>query len=311
MNNRTLREVIECLTEGRKLVQYSEDAYAFYLLDKYCESNPGATVSQVKQSAFSKLMEKPEIKSIIAKSGKGKLSGDMFRHYYTLEPQEFVITLSSWGCKEDYRWDQTSRPGVNLVMQLNLTNQHDEILRDLKINGEEFKFYSHPIHDSKSSLSWARIDFDFDSGEALIEELQTDWIRRAAKHNHLARKHQLQGCSTYFVYGDEFNVVEMLQYTGELLNKYQKSWMEVTLFYAIELIKEEIGIGNIFYHSYETGAVVKNISGTLPPRSLYTQLPKKFCFTQCKEGPGFIMEDRKAKRRLKKAKNASWFKLAI
>jgi len=311
MKQQILKEVIECLTEGRKLVQYSDNAYAFYLLDKYCQLNPDSNVAQIKQSQFGKLIEKPEVKAIIANSGKGQLYGGMFRHHYTPNPKEFVITLSSWGSKDGYSWDQTSRPGSNLVMQLNLTNQHDEFLRDLKINGDEFKFYSHPIHNSKSSLSWARIDFDFDSGEALIEELQTDWIRRAAKHNQMAKRYRLQGCNTYFYYGEEFNVAEMLQYTTEMLNKYQRSWMEITLFYAIELIREEIGISNIFYHSYETGALLKNINSRLPPRSLYTQLPKKFCFTPNKVGPKFITNDKKAKRRLKKAKNESWFKLAI
>ena len=311
MNPQILREVIECLTEGRKLVQYADDAYAFYLLDKYCEMNKEASVSEIKQSNFAKLLDKPEVKSLISKLGKGKLSSENFRHHYSVNPKEFVLTLSSWGCKEDYQWDQTSRPGANLVMQLNLTNQHDEFLRNLKINDDEFKFYSHPIHRSKSSLSWARIDFDLETGEALIEELQTDWLRKAEKHYRLAKKYQLQGYSSYFEYGDEFNVAEMIQYTEELLSKYQKSWMEITLFYAIELIKEEIGIGNIFYHSYETGALLKNISCRLPPRSLYTQLPKKFCFSPSKVGPTFITNDKKAKRRLKKAKNESWFKLAI
>ena len=311
MNYQILREVIECLTEGRKLVQYSDEAYAFYLLDKYCQNNPAATVSQIKQTGFGKLLERPEIKSVTANAGKGQLSAEMFRHHYTLNPKEFVITLSSWGSNDGYDWHQTSRPGANLVLQLNLTNQHDQVLRDLKINGEEFKFYSHPIHDSKSSLSWARIDFDFDTGEALIEELQSDWIRKAARHYQWARNAQLQGNATYEYYGEVFNVIEMLQYTGELLAKYQKCWMEITLFYTIELIKEEIGIGNIFYHSYETGALLKNINGRLPPRSLYTQLPKKFCFKPCNAGPSFIMKDKKAKRRLKKAKNASWYKLAI
>lgn len=311
MNSQILREVIECLTEGRKLVQYSDEAYAFYLLDKYCENNPNVTVNQIKHTSFAKLLEKPAVKSVLAKAGKGRLSGEMFRHYYTLSPKEFVITLSSWGSNEGYDWHQTSRPGANLVLQLNLTNQHDQVLRELKINGEEFKFYSHPIHDSKSSLSWARIDFDLDTGEALIEELQSDWIRKAARHHQWARNAQLRGNVTYEYYGDEFNVAEMLQYTGELLAKYQKSWMEVTLFYAIELIKDEVGIGEIFYHTYETGALLKNISGRLPPRSLYTQLPKQFCFKACSTGPSFIINDKRAKRRLKKAKNASWFKLAI
>jgi len=44
----------------------------------------------------------------------------------------------------------------------------------LKIKGNPFKYRYHPIHQSKSSVVWTRIDFDLESGEALIEEIQND-----------------------------------------------------------------------------------------------------------------------------------------
>lgn len=40
----------------------------------------------------------------------------------------------------------------------------------------------------RDTLAWSRIDFDFDTGEALIEEIQSDWVRRV-KHCVQSLKH--------------------------------------------------------------------------------------------------------------------------
>jgi len=232
--------------------------------------------------------------------------GIVFDHY-----KSYVITLSRWGCKENYSWNQTSVPGANLVMQLNLTNQHDQFLLDLKIDASQFKYQYHPIHRTKSSLSWARIDFDLDTGEALIEEIQNDWLRRAATHARWAKRALLNGEDFYQMGNEKYSAKRMFEYTKNLLDKYQKCWHETTLFYAIKLIREEIGIKNIFYHSFKTGAVLKNMGDWLPPRSLYTDLPKQFCFSQCDQGPEFIIRNAKIKRKLKKLKDAHWFQLNL
>ena len=41
-------------------------------------------------------------------------------------------------------------------------------------------------------------------------------------------------------------------------------------------------------HRPETGAALKGIEGILPPRSLYTDLPRSFCFAPVAELPEFL-----------------------
>lgn len=311
-----LKEVLECLAEDRRLVHYHDDKYALYLLQQYCKQHEKKSpskikIGQIKTSAFAKCLHRPKVKKLVASFGDGKISSKRLAQAVIDDYQSYVITLSQWGCKEDYEWAQTSVPGANLVMQLNLTNQHDQYLLDLKLNGEPFKYHSHPIHHSKSSLSWARIDFDLNTGEALIEEIQNDWLRRAARHTVWAKAAITNSRKYYWIRGEKYAAKQMLEYTQVLLARYQKRWQETTLFYAIKLINQDIGINKIFYHSLETGAVLKDIRGTLPPRSLYTSLPKRFCFSPCDNGPEFIMSNRKVKRKLKKIKKIEWFQLNL
>ena len=201
MDIKLLEEVLECLNDGRRLVHYYDDQYALYLLQQFCERNSenkdsSIQIKRIKDSIFSKLLNKPCIVKLLAELGDGQLSASRLQQTIINEFQSYTITLSQWGSKEDYHWDQTSVPGANLVLQLNLTNQHDQYLNALKIDSDPFKFDGHPIHSNKSSLSWARIDFNFETGEALIEEIQNDWLRVAARHAVLAKNAilNLLGC---------------------------------------------------------------------------------------------------------------------
>jgi len=319
MEMNLLKEAIECLSDQRRLVHYHDDQYALYLLQQYCFKenclNKGKqasiSISDLKSTQFAKLLQRPKIKELLAGFGDGKIVGERLQDIVINNYKSYVITLSRWGCKKCYSWNQTSAPGANLVMQLNFTNQHDQYLVDLKIDASPFKYRHHPIHRTKSSLSWARIDFDLDTGEALIEEIQNDWLRRASTHARWAKRALLNGQDFYKIGNEEYSAGKMLEYTNDLLDKYQKCWHETTLFYAIKLIREELGIKNIFYHSFETGAVLKDMGDWLPPRSLYTDLPKQFCFSRSKQGPEFIVNNPKIKRKLKKLKNAHWFQLNL
>lgn len=78
---------------------------------------------------------------------------------------------------------------------------------------------------------------------------------------------------------------------------------------AVQFLFEEIGLNDIYYHSFETGATLKHISFGLPPKSLYTKLPKQFCFDLVDEGPSFIRKDKHARRRLKKIDHQQWYRL--
>ena len=55
-------------------------------------------------------------------------------------------------------------------------------------------------------------------------------------------------------------------------------------------LTDELGIRRIWMHEAESGARLKHIRGTAPPRSLYTSLPRSFGFTATPEPPGFLGE---------------------
>ena len=58
---------------------------------------------------------------------------------------------------------------------------------------------------------------------------------------------------------------------------------------TIWFLREEIGISRIYYHTHEYGAQLKRIRWGLPPRSLYTSLPRRFCFERTEEAPEFLV----------------------
>ena len=65
----------------------------------------------------------------------------------------------------------------------------------------------------------------------------------------------------------------------------------------------------IYYHTHASGARLKDIGhGRLPPKSVYTDLPRQFCFQEIEEGPGFV-ESACARRlrALRKKSEVRWF----
>jgi hypothetical protein len=56
-----------------------------------------------------------------------------------------------------------------------------------------------------------------------------------------------------------------------------------------------LGLHRIYYHTWESGNRLKYLedkSWGQPPRSLYTALPKRFCFDTTHEAPGFLLKGR-------------------
>jgi hypothetical protein len=311
METTYLEEAIDCLSDERRVLHYYQDQYAIYLLQCSFGGLSEIRIDELRSSKFSKLLNRNIVKELVAKSGNGLLTKQKLDEAYSLSYESYVITLSKWSNKNDYSWSQTSRPGSNLVLQLNFTGEHDQYMGELKVNKDTFKYYDHPVHETKSSVAWARIDFDLETGEALIEEIQNDWLRKAVFHNQRAKRTILRGYRFYNLYRIKYSVEDMLTYTDSILKRYTKIWSETMLFSTIQFIKHELGINNIYYHSFETGRCLKNLRDSCPPRSLYTDLPKKFCFDKISCGPSFIMNDKFAKRRLKKVKEQSWFHLEI
>ena len=138
------------------------------------------------------------------------------------------------------------------------------------------------------NMAWCRLDFDWDTGEALIEEVQTDWLRNS--------RSMLQGVETWdFDTDAEYFRFQLMrdfrfkQYYDERVAPLEAIWAEAMLCAALEFLRDELGICSIYMHSGATGAQLKGIScGLKPPVSLYQELPRRFGFQQTHEIPAFL-----------------------
>ncbi len=314
METNTAKEIIECLPDDRTLFYYFKDRYCPVLLKYY--AGQGKKISDIKSSRFSKLLNKPIAKKLLSNCGNGFISANDCDSLWDTKPDVFALTLSTWGGK-DWKYHQTSRPGVNLVLQLNFSNKHDQIYKE-KIkpcgNYKPFDCCSHPTNKgNRNTLAWARIDIDFNGDEALIEEIQNDWIRYAKweleEMEEILRKRP-NATPSEDLYGINGSYQQLKSYVDEL-NYYLKIWPEAMLTAAISFIKEEIGINNIYYHSFETGAKLKHIGYTKPPKSLYTKLPEQFCFTKTKTVPKMLETNSSTRRILKKIPSKEWYQLNL
>ncbi len=307
MDIKTAKEVIACLPEGKTPFSYYKNRYAEFILSQVIGNE--CSISALKQSAFSRLLNKSVIKAIVANSGDGKLQHDQLEMtwYKTAEP--FLLTLDTWG-HGDRGWDQVSRNGYNIVLQLNFSNKHDAVFRkQLKPeNDHGLKYWGHPVMKKgrrdlfRETLAWARIDFDFKTNEALIEELQTDWLRIAKR---LLRQIELAG-SQFYTAGFNTTTDKLKSYLENVLMTYGKIWDEAMLMAAIQFIYLELGIDDIYLHTPDSGAALKKIKYRQPPRSLYSSLPRKFCFSQTDKAPEFLYQNRAFRKLEKKLGGTQW-----
>ncbi len=307
MDLKTAKEVIACLPEGKTAFSYYKDRYAAFILSQVM--GKACAISDLKQSAYSGLLNKPLIKAIVANSGNGVLHQEQLDMLWSNTAEPFLLTLDTWGHK-DRGWDQVSRSGYNIVLQLNFSNKHDALFRKLLKPDEShsFKYFGHPVMRKgkrelfRETLAWSRIDFDFDSNEALIEELQTDWLRVARR---LLK--QIERGRTRFYFGGFNTTPEKLKtYLENVLMNYGKIWDEAMLTATIQFIHLELGIDKIYLHTPGTGAAVKKIKYTQPPRSLYSSLPRKFCFSQTEKAPEFLYQSRAFRTLEKKLGGTQW-----
>ena len=174
------------------------------------------------------------------------------------------------------------------MLQLNFSMAHKRELARLVPNWSEYNRWSyHPTAvDQELTLAWARIDLDLETGEALIEEIQSDWVRDADA----------------YAYRNKDNAEEDWdKYIEQVLKPETRKWPEAMLTAAVWFLAVEMGIRTIFYHTHESGSKLKRIGGSAPPRSLYTSLPKKFCFELTHNGPLFIRDaNERTRKDLKK-----------
>lgn len=312
MKKETIDEVIACLPQERTLFHYFKGQYALQLL--HFASHQLQSVAAIKQSPYHRLLNQSEVKTLLATQGSGKLSPELFAHHWKPASQPFLLTVDRWG--DNNRWDyQVTRPGCNLVLQLNFSEQHNRAYQKLVKPEDEFIFNyaGHPVMEKgkrkmfRNTLAWARIDFDLERNEALIEEIQSDWVRRVRACLSGIRK----GITPWYLDYCNCKPERFELYIENVFAPFITLWAEAMLSAVIQFIRIELGIGNIYYHTHEAGKKLKKVHGGAPPRLLYSDLPRKFCFQLTDEDPTFIKQDRTFIRKRRKVKQVEWYKLAI
>lgn len=300
MSPELVEETIASLPSGRTLFPYFRDRYALQLLRNAFPR--GQSVAAIKRSAFGNLLRKPTVRNLMAQIGRSHILPEDLDSAWPRHHETYRLTLGQWPVANE-RWarsyHQTTRRGTNLVLQLNFAVSHNrELARITGAGVEDYNESSiHPIEKKRNlTLAWSRIDLDFDTREALIEEIQSDWIRDT--HRWATDP------------DDREQARRFRQYEDELLKPHRRIWDEAMMAATIWFLVEEIGIRSLFYHTMESGHALKQINWCHPPRSLYTDLPRQFCFQTTFNGPLFIRDhsDRPT-RKLFSRPETQWFHL--
>ena len=297
MDQCELDTIIARLPRGRTLFHYFKDRYALMLLESSVAA--GCSVAELKKSRFRPLMQKPLVRQAMSRAHGKHLSLQDLQSVWVDPHLTFRLSLGQWppaGERWCRSWHQMARSGVNLVVQLNLPQHHvrgmERLLRESR---DDLQTESHPIAPSPDfTLAWSRIDFDREHGEVLVEEVQSDWVRAAiAGCRQATDQHQCWP-----------------QYMQRWLQPYMKSWSEAMLAATIAFVRQVLAPRRVFYYTYHTGNEVKRLTHWKPPRSLYDELPRRFCFRETHNGPLFLRDhgSRQVKRRLRDT-TATWFVL--
>jgi hypothetical protein len=195
--------------------------------------------------------------------------------------RDYVLSFAAWGSRQPAAWAQMSRAGGNLVVQLGFPSEHAALFgRYLRPDDRKrLQTSRHPVRQKGlPTLAWARLDLDLENRVLLIEELQCDWLRFASG---LRRRLENTAAQTR-------EARNALAYEHELLTRYGKEWSRVLLLAVLVLARDEFDCRDEFLHRPETGAHLKAITGTAPPMSLYSALPKSFGFHETEEAPALL-----------------------
>lgn len=316
MNNVELDEILACLPKDKTKFHYARDDYAPLLLSYACAK--GSSISQIKQSAFRGLLEKAQIKSQLKSFGDGQIDVEALQYAVATDKQSYLLTAGKWD--RSYRhFSQTTCENANLVLRLNFNASHDRAFSRWVGDQEKdyFVFEEHPIMREgersyyRNTLAWARLDLDFDTGEVLVEEIQNDWLRFTKEFRDNLQRYLRYRPNAKSAEQDKRLMQRLDRYIEQVLAPHFKIWDEAMLTAVITFCVNELGIRRIYYHSFDTGCRLKRISRRLPPKSLYTGLPRRFCFQITEETPRFLQKSSMAKRKLKRIKNPSWYLLTV
>lgn len=282
MEKKLLDEVLACFADERRVVPYFRDKFCVDTLKRFVGKQ--STVAAVKHSHLAGFLHKPWIKQQLANCGNSCLNDDLLATWWKDELFYFDQTLSLWG-GDCHRWQQTTRNGYNVVLQLNFTKSHDRDYDKLHCKYGLSNGWGHPIHKgSRRTMAWARIDLSDDLSEALIEEIQTDWLRDAKDSLSYAKNRRRKIDDSE----NKRDKQRFEHYFAEHIAPLTAIWDEAILNAALNFVFDKVGVERVFYHDFDTGNALKNIAYSRPPRSLYTTLPKRFGMLKTQELPLFL-----------------------
>ncbi|MFN3986009.1 MAG: hypothetical protein ACK4KV_10990 [Rhodocyclaceae bacterium] len=296
------------LPAGRTLFPYYRNKYGLQLL-RYAVRQP-TPVAALRSHPVAQLLHKPALKPVLADCG-GTLTPAQIAFAEALaecsaRPEHYTLSLGVWGNGRE-RAPQTSRRGTNLVLQLNFSHAHNRAFQRLarpRSGCDPFNYCAHPVlQDTRQArrytLAWARLDIDFEQDEALIEEIQTDWLRAATTAREFAARCDDAAFTRRYGRRLDGSRTDLMAYHDTVLAPHRAHWDEAMLAAALFFLREELGLRRIWMHSAESGIALKSMRGGPPPVSLYTRLPQRFCFRPTPELPGLLARERQAVKRLR------------
>ena len=310
MDIRDAAEIIACLPSERTVYRYCNDEYAARLLAPKLGS-AGVPVREIRASRWGRLLDRKPVAEVLKHCGAATLCTDDLLGMPRENDRAYVLTLGVWGRRRGARsYYQTSRPGVNLVLQVNFDRAHDEAYRRMArpVSKTDLNYSSHPVcKGGRTTMAWVRLDIDMVTGQALIEEVQNDWLRgagwaRAAAVSAIRRRRPND-----IVWGIGA-ATRVKPYCEYVLKHHAHDWSEAALSAAVGFLIEEIGISQIWYHDSDTGARMKQIKWSKPPRSIYSSLPRSFCFEKTSQAPGFLVSTapKELRARMRRGQESFW-----
>jgi hypothetical protein len=305
------RELAARLRSARPQLAYFPHRYAAWLLAR--AAGTGTPARSLKQR-HARLLDNGLVRQIASRAPGGVLTRQALEQVEARRAEVYRIDFAVWGGQ------QTTRPGVNLVLLLNFPPQHDAAYRrwldpDGALpaqNGE------HPRAKAPAlTMSWARLDIDLAAGEALIEEVQNDWLRRIAWMWDWVSEVQEPAWRDRVVQlwfdNPRARFDHFEHYWLRVLAHHRSWWAEATLFAALWLLVEQLQIRRVFYHTHEGGLLRKRIGGRAPPRSLYTELPRRFGFELTRKSPALLqrLRDERKRQRDPVPDELPWYRLVV
>ncbi|MDX1564714.1 MAG: hypothetical protein R3236_04865 [Phycisphaeraceae bacterium] len=319
MKRSELEQIIEVLPEGRTEFAYRQGDFVFWLLRRHIGT--GRSVRSIKRGPFGSLLKNPSVRRFVQQAGNGVLSVPAPPLKPVPPHERFTLSLGRWGRDESLGpddWYQTCRPGYNLVLLVNFPDDHNK--RYQKMFGSRshdhcpFEDDAHPHcrRDGCWTMAWVRLDVDLDRDVALIEEIQSDWIRQAHRHGRFLgsdgrwneRLDQL-----HWYDPSRHKPTRIWHYLSRVMPPLSRIWAEATFAAALWFLQAELGIRHIYCHSWDS---CRRLKVSDPPRFLYQDLPRRFCFakTTCPP-PLFTGPWRRAVERIGKARPLSWWTLSL